>query len=244
MYITPTDLHHSRYASSSRGIGIYVACSKQAISLLKGKGRHRAIFPGAEVHDSLEDRITAGLQARCAEEAELLANHIRSTPLRRDAPVELAVRRLTTTEYDVASKEGIVSDSNISAVLVIPKPDEPFECGTLQKPSLLLRGSSSSNHHSSSNLSAPRIPMFFGPSLVQDILLQARLRKALDRVLSAERNALRNARPHMPAVQAFADLPYEPKAQDAYALCPSRRGDVVPLVVALWRLKTWEDSAL
>ncbi|KAG8705604.1 hypothetical protein FRC08_001583 [Ceratobasidium sp. 394] len=244
-YLTPTHLHHPRYAARPQGTGTYIACSRKAIPLLSGKGRHRGVFPGAEIHDLIEDQITAGLQARCAEEAELLATRIRSSPIQQGAPLGLAIRRLTATEYEVALKEGAISDSEVSTVLVVPKADEDLESAITQKSRFLLRGSrpsSSTSLLSTTKLPKPRIPIFFGPTLLPDPSLRARLRKALDQALSAERTALQKARPHIPEIQAFADMPYEAKARDAYALCTSRRTDTVPLVITLWRLRMWEGG--
>ncbi|KAG8720102.1 hypothetical protein FRC08_001203 [Ceratobasidium sp. 394] len=244
-YLTPTHLHHPRYATRPQGTGTYITCSRKAIPLLSGKGRHRGVFPGAEIPGLIEDQITAGLQARCAEEAELLAARIRSSPIQQGAPLGLAVRRLTATEYEVALKEGAISDSNISGVLVVPKADEDLEPAITQKSRFLLRGPRSSSPTSSlstTKLPTPRIPIFFGINLFHDPSLRARLRKALDQALSAERTALQKARPHMSEIQAFADMPYEAKARDAYALCASRRTDTVPLVIALWRLRMWEGG--
>ncbi|KAG8690162.1 hypothetical protein FRC09_012105 [Ceratobasidium sp. 395] len=244
-YITPTDIHHPRYATRPEGTGAYIACSRRSIPLLLGRGRHRGIFPGAEIHSLLEDQITVGLQARCAEEAELLAARIKSSPIQQSAPLGLAVRRLTAVEYEVALRDGTISDSSVSAVLVVPKFDEAPDSGTVQKTGLLLRRPSlpsSSISGSTFGLAAARVPIFSGLDMIQDTSLRGRLRKSLDQALSAERKALQSARSRIPEIQAFMSLPYEPKARDAYALCASRRTDTVPLVIALWRLRMWDDS--
>ncbi|KAG9122999.1 hypothetical protein FRC07_000385, partial [Ceratobasidium sp. 392] len=217
-YITPTKLHHSRYAARPEGTGAYFACSRKAIPLVSGKGRHRGTFPGAEIHSLLENQITSGLEARCAEEAELLATRIRSSPIQDGAPLGLAVRRLTTAEHEVVLKEGNISDPSVSAVLVVPKLGESLEYSPTQTTGFLLRGPSlptADQPSPSPKLPVPRIPIFFGSSLIHDSSLLARLRKALDQALSAERKALQRARPRVPEIQAFTNLPYETKAKDA-----------------------------
>lgn len=244
-FITPTDLHHPRYASRPEGLGAYVACSKNGIQLLSSKGRHRGIFPGAEIHSLLGDQITAGLRARCVEEAELLAGRIRTgTRLKQGEDIAIAVRRLTLNEYEAALKQNLIEDPKAVAVLVVPKPDLPPNPSAVTEQSrMLLRGLAISTPHTTTEsgpaLPAPRIPMYFWSNLVHDQSLLALLRKALDSALSGERIALRRARESLPGIRTFMDMPYEPKAKDAYALCASRRVDVVPLAIALWRLRLW-----
>ncbi|QRV72580.1 hypothetical protein RhiJN_00594 [Ceratobasidium sp. AG-Ba] len=214
-----------------------------ALPLLSGKGRHRGLFPGAETHRLLEDQITAGLQARCAEEAELLAARIRSSPIRQGISPGIAVRRLTVFEYEAITRDAEVYDSNVSVVLVLPKPEDPLYPGTTEKTKMLLYRSIDSEHSPVPRLSRlpkPRIPLFFAPNFINDSSIRARLRTALNQALDAERSALQKARSHIPELQTFADQPYVPKASTTYALCASRRADVVPLAIALWRLKMWE----
>lgn len=248
IFITPTDLHHPRYASRPEGVGVYIACSKNAIQLLSGKGRHRGIFPGAEIHSLLGAQITAGLRARCVEEAELLAGRIRTgARLKSREDVAIAARRLTLAEYEVAIKQGLINDAKAVAILVVPKPDSPPNPGAGAELSrMLLRGPASSLPRVATKpeatLPAPRIPMYFGSNLVQDQDLLASLRKALDSALSGERIALRRARESIPEIRTYMDTPYESKARDAYALCASRRVDVVPLAIALWRLRVWHGT--
>ncbi|KAF8607586.1 hypothetical protein BDV93DRAFT_519618, partial [Ceratobasidium sp. AG-I] len=247
-FITPTDLHHSRYASRPEGMGAYIACSKSAIQLLSGKGRHRGIFPGAEIHSLLEAQITAGLRARCVEEAELLAGRIRTgARLKQGEDIAIAVRRLTLTEYEIALKQGLINDPKAIAVLVVPKQDSPPDpSADTEQSRMLLRGPtapiSGTTPNANTTLLVPRIPIYFGSNLVQDQALLSSFRKALDSALSSERIALRRARESVPEIQVYMDMPYEPKTRDAYALCASRRVDVVPLAIALWRLRIWENG--
>ncbi|CAE6485545.1 unnamed protein product [Rhizoctonia solani] len=241
-YIMPSNLHHPRYAPQPRGQGAYIPCSKKAIPLLTGKGRHRGVFPGAEVHDLLEEQITSGLQARCVEEAELLATSLRTTArYKLGEPVAFAVRRLTETEYEATQKLSRIYDPKVVAVIVAPKVEEGQETKAEppQKPQLLYRGTRAALV---SELAppAPRIPMYWIPSLFCDSSHKASLRKALDSALDSERTAVRTARQSQPTAQNLYNVPYEPKSKDVYALCASPRVDPVPLAIALWRLRLWE----
>lgn len=248
-YLVPSDLHHPRYAQRPEGMGAYIPCSKSAIQLLSGKGRHKSLFPGAEIHGLLEEQIESGLQARCVEEAQLLGTHLRTTARYKPGePAAFTIRRLTVTEYEAALKESIIHDSNAIAIVVAPKDDQVLGIGaemSLQS-QFLLRGplpSTSVGAEPSIMLPAPRVPIFEVTSMFKHPGNRASLRKALDLGLSAERNALRSVRRFQPAkIQKGLGAPYEPKAHDVYALCASRRADAVPLVIAFWRLRMWEGN--
>lgn len=241
-YIMPSNLHHPRYVSHPRGQGAYIPCSKKAIPLLTGRGRHRGLFPGAEVHDLLEEQITSGLQSRCVEEAELLANSLRTTARYQPGePVAFTVRRLTESEYETIQKLSGVHDPKVMAVVVAPKVEEgqAIEMETSYKSQLLFRG----NGATLDSESAPpvaRIPVYWIPCLFSDSARKAALRKALDAALDSERTAVRTARQTQSTARDLYTVPYEPKSRDAYALCSSRRVDAVPLAIALWRLRLWE----
>ncbi|KAG8691710.1 hypothetical protein FRC11_011994 [Ceratobasidium sp. 423] len=241
-YIMPSNLHHPRYAQHARGQGAYIPCSKKAVPLLSGKGRHRGLFPGAEVHDLLEEQVTSGLQARCVEEAELLATSLRTTArYKLGEPVAFAVRRLTVAEYEATQKLSRIYDPKVIAVIVAPKVEEGQETKVEppQKSQLLHRGTGAALAFASAPL-VPRIPMYWIPSLFCDSSRKAALRKALDSALDSERTAVRTARQSQPTAQDLYNVPHEPKSKDAYALCASRRVDAVPLAIAFWRLRLWE----
>jgi hypothetical protein len=244
----PSDLHHPRYASRPEGLGAYIACSKKAIPLLSGKGRHRSIFPGAEVHELLEEQITSGLQSRCVEEAELLGSRLRSgTRYKPGEPAAFTVRRLTLEEYELVLQQSAIRDPKALAVIVVPKGDEAPEAlpEASPKSQLLLRGSPPTHTglDSETVLPIPRIPIYWAASIFQDLRVRASLRKALDLALSAERSALRSVRKSRSVkARGMHDIPYEPKARNAYALCASRRVDAVPLAIAFWRLRLWEGA--
>ncbi|KAH7343992.1 hypothetical protein B0J17DRAFT_739684 [Rhizoctonia solani] len=241
-YIMPSNLRHPRYVPYPRGQGAYIPCSKKAIPLLAGKGRHRGLFPGAEVHDLLEEQITSGLQARCVEEAELLATTLRTTARYQPGePVAFTVRRLTESEYEMIQKQSRVHDPKVMVVIVAPKVEEGQETKmeTSHKSQLLFRGTGATL---GSELAppVPRIPIYWIPSLFSDSRHKTALRKALDSSLDSERTAVRTARKSQSTSRDLYTVPYEPKSRDAYALCASRRVDAVPLAIALWRLRLWE----
>lgn len=244
-YITPSNLHHSRFAQQPDGMGSYITCSKMAIPLLLGKGRHRGMFPGAEVHGLIEEQMENGLQIRCIEEAQLLGIRLRGTI--RYAPGELAaftIRRLTITECEIASKESVLHDSKAMAIIVAPKDDKVPETSveTSLHTQFLLRNPTSLTPTGSSSdtvLAPPHIPVFRIASMFKSAEHRVKLRKLLDLALSAERNALRATRSQ---AQKNSLPPYEPKTHDTYVLCASRRVDAVPLTTALWRLRLWQGN--
>ncbi|EUC67469.1 hypothetical protein RSOL_511260 [Rhizoctonia solani AG-3 Rhs1AP] len=241
-YIMPSNLHHPRYAPHPRGQGAYIPCSKTAVPLLTGKGRHRGLFPGAEVHDLLEQQIHSGLQTRCVEEAEILATTLRTTARYRSGePVAFTVRRLTEEEYEATQQQSRIHDPKVMAVIVAPKVEEGEESniGTLCKSQLLFRGTGAASG-SESMLPMPRIPIYWISSLFSDPNCKAALRKALDSALDSERTAVRTARKSQSKTGNLYNVPYEPKSRDAYAICASRRVDAVPLAIAFWRLRLWE----
>ncbi|CAE6487342.1 unnamed protein product [Rhizoctonia solani] len=238
----PSNLHHPRYVPHPRGQGGYIPCSKKAVPLLAGKGRHRGLFPGAEVHNLLEEQITSGLQARCVEEAELLATSLRTTARYRPGePVAFTVRRLTEAEYETTQRLSRIYDPKVVAVIVAPKVEEGQESKmeTPHKSQLLFRGAGAALG-SESAPPVPRIPIYWISSLFFDSSHKAALRKALDSALDSERTAVRTARTSQPTAGDLYNVPHEPKSRDAYALCASRRVDAVPLAIALWRLRLWE----
>ncbi|KAJ1308450.1 hypothetical protein OPQ81_004154 [Rhizoctonia solani] len=245
-YIMPSNLHHPRYVPHPRGQGTYIPCSKKAVPLLAGKGRHRGLFPGAQVHDLLEEQITSGLQARCVEEAEVLATSLRTTARYKSGePVSFTVRRLTEAEYETAQELSRIHDQHVMAVIVAPKVGEGEETQVEipQKSRLLFRGTEATLS-SESALPMPRIPIYWISSLFCDSNMKVAFRKALDSALDSERTAVRTARQSYPAARDLYIVPHEPKSRDAYALCASRRVDAVPLAIALWRLRLWEGVAL
>ncbi|CAE6429364.1 hypothetical protein ACGC1H_000920 [Rhizoctonia solani] len=241
-YIMPSNLHHPRYVPLPRGQGTYIPCSKKAVPLLTGKGRHRGVFPGAEVHDLLEQQIDSGLQARCVEEAELLATSLRTTARYRPGePVAFTVRRLTEAEYEIIHRQSRIHDPKVMAVIVAPKVEEGQKSKVESpcKSQLLFRGAETTSG-SESALPAPRIPIYWISSLFSDSSRKAGLRKALDSALDSERTAARTARKSQSTTGDLYNIPYEPKSRDAYAICASRRVDAVPLAIAFWRLRLWE----
>ncbi|KAF8709650.1 hypothetical protein RHS03_03202, partial [Rhizoctonia solani] len=240
-YIMPSNLHHPRYAPHPRGQGTYIPCSKKAIPLLAGKGRHRGLFPGAEVHPLLEDQITSGLQARCVEEAELVANSLRTTARYKPGePAAFTVRRLTEVEYELVQNQSRIQDPKVMAVLVVPKveDDSGTNAKATQKSQFLARG----DHFTLGTKAPPipRIPIYWTSSLFQDPASRTALRKALDSALDSERTAIQTARKSQPKAEELYKAPYEPKSRVAYAICASRRVDAVPLAIAFWRLRLWE----
>jgi len=65
---------------------------------------------------------------------------------------------------------------------------------------------------------------------------------ALDRLLALERNRRRKIKPSARDIGASAGANLQ-KASDAYALyVTSSEVDTVPLAIALWRLRLWEDT--
>jgi hypothetical protein len=92
-------------------------------------------------------------------------------------------------------------------------------------------------------------PLYHGLALFPARPLRAALHKALCRLLDAERGARSRALPtsgssgyeKSPRVRGDA------KGSHAFLLCSNqqtaKRADVVPLAIALWRLRMWEGQA-
>ncbi|KAF8760233.1 hypothetical protein RHS01_02050 [Rhizoctonia solani] len=231
----------SSLCTPSTRAGYLYPLLKESHPLLAGKGRHRGLFPGAEVHPLLEDQITSGLQARCVEEAELVANSLRTTARYKPGePAAFTIRRLTEVEYELVQNQSKIQDPKVMAVLVVPKvEDDPgTDAKATQKSQFLARG----DHFTLGTKAPPipRIPIYWTSSLFQDPASRTALRKALDSALDSERTAIQTARKSQPKAEDLYKAPYESKSRVAYAICASRRVDAVPLAIAFWRLRLWE----
>lgn len=266
-FLLPDGLLHPRFQALSGGSGWYILCWKDAVEEFGSRGtlllpvprlitllilkfpigQHKRVHPTAHFHSLLASQITDHLRLRVLQEMELLGNRIEALPRNVQST---HVRRLSLDEW-MDMKEGRwVPESSTLAVLVVPKVRPPREMMSDDPGSNMSK--SPKEVHPLCNLyqsaapppNAPLLPIYSGYALFPNRDQRTACRQALSRLITIERKRRWRGR-------VFPSAPKDggggrARASDAFLfkadLGTASRVDVVPLVIALWRLRLWEGE--
>jgi hypothetical protein len=256
--IMPDGLQHPKFRLRRSGAGFYVLCKRSAIHELIVRGKHRRF---GRMHPAIDQQIGHQLRLRILQELSLLADRL--SPRKR-TPRSPIVRRLTRDEFAQVREEGLIKFPAAIALLVVPpvnrdtstrlpiKPTDSFDEGPLpaetvapKRPKLPL----SVLHHTAPTpddyngevlpLPEARVPLYNGSTLFPHRAQRAALHKALCAVLAAERRTSDKSKEDSRNSQTA-------KASHAFLLCSDAETvtcvDAVPLAIALWRLRMWEQG--
>lgn len=235
-------------------------------------GAYKRYGHQVELYSNLKAQISHLLRVRIIQEAELLADRLSCNPrgattwplLRRLTRAEYKdIKDTSTIPYPSAVAVLVVPPLNKDPTTGRrPEPNgtsfpEPPELPLIpRRPSPPLSQLLPVTTRESHQFPLPRIPLYNGVTLFPSRLQRAALHSALNRLLYIERRS-RHKMQHTEETQgdklqdSLHDSHGKPsrgdhKASHAYLLCSDaqtlRRTDAVPLAIALWRLRMWEDD--
>lgn len=235
-------------------------------------GAYKRYGHQVELYSNLKAQISHLLRVRILQEAELLADRLSCNPrgattwplLRRLTRAEYKeIKNINTIPYPSAVAVLVVPPLNKDPTTGrrpepngTSFPDSPELSLIPKRPSLplsqLLPVATGENH----GFPLSRIPLYNGITLFPSRCQRAALHSALNRLLYIERRS-RHKMQHIEKTQGdkLQDSPHDAygkpsrgdhKASHAYLLCSDAqtlpRTDAVPLAIALWRLRMWEDD--
>ncbi|KDQ08223.1 hypothetical protein BOTBODRAFT_569844 [Botryobasidium botryosum FD-172 SS1] len=260
-FLFPDGIEHPRFRAKGNGRGCYVLCWKDALEEL-GRNRHyKRINPEApfQFHSLLVSQVGHQLRLRVIQELELLCDRLQCLP--QSAFTHPVLRRLSRREWSQFQETGTMKDlPKIIALIVVPRVNRssgqeyglPPTCTT---PSATVVPVSTihcvppvPDPVNPANVVPLQLPVYNGVSLFPSAGDRSNFREGLSRMLRIERKARRHDRKS--ALNSFSDTDgggQNDKASYTYALYSdehtSKMVDVVPLAIALWRVRLWEGGA-
>ncbi|KAG1753902.1 uncharacterized protein EDB91DRAFT_1215395 [Suillus paluster] len=269
--LIPDGVEHPKFKPRRSTPACYITCWKDAISYSTTRIPLSKISPNLTVPLLLPLRIGYQLRLRVLQELDLLTKKLASSPL--DDPAATVLRRLTRSEWNVVQQTNTILHKDAVALMVVPPVNRNPETKEKPQPTAqldiadIVKNDTSNLENSSRPLpplsvlhpvtddsSCPLLPnaqapLYHGLSLFPARPQRAALHKALCKLLEVERMARLRALPtsgsfeHETSPRARGDA----KGSHAFLLCSNqrtaKRADVVPLAIALWRLRMWEGQA-
>ncbi|KAG0709498.1 hypothetical protein DFH29DRAFT_792915 [Suillus ampliporus] len=270
-YVNPNGVEHPKFKPRRSTPACYITCWKDAIAYATTRIPLPKISPNLTVPPLLPLRIGYQLRLRVFQELELLTKRLIVSPL--DDPAATVLRRLTRSEWNVVRQTNTIPHKHAVALMVVPPVNQNPETKEKPQPTVQLDIAdiveNDTNHLENSsrpllplsvlhpvtdNPSSPLLPnaqapLYHGLSLFPARPQRAALHKALCKLLEVERRARSRAllasgsSEHETSPRARGDA----KGSHAFLLCSNqhtaRRADVVPLAIALWRLRMWDGQA-
>ncbi|KAF8264944.1 hypothetical protein EI94DRAFT_1779442 [Lactarius quietus] len=269
--LVPDGLQHPKFKGLDSRKGHYVVCRRAAMEEFDERKMYRRILSAAmKLPSSLPEYIGHLLRLRIIQELELLAERLQARPqCAVEAPL---LRRLTWKEFSDIRKGKPVQDANAVAILVVPplnrdpatKKRPESNASPLPEPiseqpaafkrdppplSTMCHALSPGDYQGLPDVVTPmKVPLYNGVSLFPSKTQRAALHEWLCKLLTIERRARwRQRRPaELENSQSVAHNPSGP-ASPAFLLLSGAetvlRADTVPLAIALWRLRMWEDGS-
>ncbi|KAH9071697.1 hypothetical protein EDB83DRAFT_269792 [Lactarius deliciosus] len=267
--LVPDGLQHPKFKGLDSRRGHYIVCRRAVIQEFDKRKCHRRILSTIGQFSSLPEYIGHLLRLRILQELELLTARLQARPqCAADSPL---LRRLTWKELSAIRAGKPVQDGDAVAILVVPPLNrdpatkkrplpnasplpEPLSEHPTMTPkrvplplSTMCRALSPEDYQGCPDLVTPmKVPLYNGVSLFPSRTQRAALHEWLCKLLMIERRA--RWRQHGPASTSELDnnrsasrLP-----SPAFLLLSGAetvlRADTVPLAIALWRLRMWEDD--
>ncbi|KAH9049015.1 hypothetical protein EDB84DRAFT_1261558 [Lactarius hengduanensis] len=268
--LVPDGLQHPKFKGLDSRKGHYIVCRRAVIKEFDKRKSYRRVLSAIGQFSSLPEYIGHLLRLRILQELELLAARLQARPqCAADSPL---LRRLTWKELSAIRAGKPVQDGDAVAILVVPPlnrdpatmkrplpnasplPELLAEHPTTTTPkrvplplSTMCRALSPEDHQGFPDLVTPmKVPLYNGASLFPSRTQRAALHEWLCKLLMIERRA--RWRQHGPASTSELDNSRSANrlASPAFLLLSGAgtvlRADTVPLAIALWRLRMWEDD--
>ncbi|KAH8988607.1 hypothetical protein EDB92DRAFT_2054538 [Lactarius akahatsu] len=242
--LVPDGLQHPKFKGLDSRKGYYVVCRRAVMKEFDKRKCYRRILSAIGQFSSLPEYISHLLRLRILQELELLAARLQARPqCAADSPL---LRRLTWKELSAIRAGKPVQDEDAVAILVVPPLNR--DPATKKRPlpnasplpellsehpttklkrvplplSTMCPALSPEDQQGFSDLVTPmKVPLYNGA-----------LHERLCKLLMIERRA--RWRQHGPA--STSELGQQSGAETVL------RADTVPLAIALWRLRMWEDD--
>ncbi|KAG2369938.1 hypothetical protein BDR07DRAFT_1447317 [Suillus spraguei] len=254
--LVPDGIEHPKFKPRRSTSACYIVCWKDALPYASSRIPLRKMSPNSAMAPLLSVRIGYQLRLRVLQELELLTKKLAGSPL--EDPAATVLRRLTRSEWNVVRQTNSIPHRDAVALMVVPPVNRNPETKEKPQPSAQLdiadivqidTDSSETSSQLSPLLPVAQAPLYHGLSLFPARPQRAALYEALCKLLQAERRARSRAHPalgssqHEKSSRARGDA----KGSHAFLLCSNqhtaKRADVVPLAIALWRLRMWEGQA-
>lgn len=268
--LVPDGIEHPKFKPRRSTSACYMVCWKDAATFTS-RIPMRKFAPSLTVQPLLSVRIGHQLRLRVLQELELLTKRLAASPL--NDPAGTVLRRLTRSEWNVVRQTNSIPHKDAVALMVVPPvnqnpetKEKPQSSAELDIADIVQSDSDSSESSlrrllplsvlhpiTSDDIGCPLLPiaqapLYHGLSLFPARPLRAALHKALCKLLDAERNA--RSHPASGSSEHKKSPPRvrgDAKGSHAFLLCSNqqtaKRADVVPLAIALWRLRMWEGQA-
>lgn len=270
--LVPNGVEHPKFKPRRSTSACYIVCWKDAVSYATSRIPLRKISQNLTVAPLLSVRISHQLRLRVLQELELLTKRLAASPLddpaatvfRRLTRSEWNVVRQTNSiphkdavalmvvppvNQNPETKEKAQFSAQLDIADIVQADSGRSETSLRRLPPLSILHPITNDDLGSPLFPIAQAPLYHGLSLFPARPLRAALHKALCKLLDAERRARSHALP------ASSSSEYEKsprvrgdaKGSHAFLLCSNqhtaKRADVVPLAIALWRLRMWEGLA-
>lgn len=270
--LVPDGIEHPKFKPRRSTPACYIVCWKDAVLYAASRIPLRKFSQNLIVQPLLSARIGYQLRLRVLQELELLTKRLAAGPLDDPAATVLrrltrsewnVVRQTNSIPHKDAvalmvvppvnqnpeTKEKLQPSAQMDIADVVQIDTDSSETSPRRLPPLSILHPVTDNNLGPSLLPNAQAPLYHGLSLFPARPQRAALHKALCKLLEVERRARSRAL----LVSGFSENEKSPRARGdakgshAFLLCSNqhtaKRADVVPLAIALWRLRMWEGQA-
>ncbi|KAN0132489.1 hypothetical protein V8E53_009505 [Lactarius tabidus] len=267
--LVPDGLQHPKFKGLDSRKGHYVVCRRAAMAEFDGRGTYRRILHAAlRLPSTLPEYISHLLRLRILQELELLAERLQARP--QCATESPLLRRLTWKEFSAIRAGKPVQDGDAVAILVVPPLNRdpatkkrplpnasPLPEPLSEQPTTFKRDPpplstmcdvlSLEDYQGFPDVITPmKVPLYNGVSIFPSKTQRAALHEGLCKLLMIERRARWRQREPASTLDNVAQNRNR-SASPAFLLLSGAetvlRADTVPLAIALWRLRMWEDGS-
>lgn len=270
--LVPDGVEHPKFNPRRSTPACYIVCWKDAVPYVNSRVPLRKISQHLTVAPLLSVRIGHQLRLRVLQELELLTKRLAASPLDDPAAMVLrrltrsewnVVRQTDSIPHKDAvalivvppvnrnpeTKEKPQPSAQLDIADIVQIDTDNSETSPRRLPPLSILHPITDDGLSSPLLPNAQAPLYHGLSLFPARPQRAALHKALCKLLKTERRARLHALP-VPGSSEHEKSPRvrgDAKGSHAFLLCSNqhtaKRADVVPLAIALWRLRMWEGQA-
>ncbi|KAG2146693.1 hypothetical protein DEU56DRAFT_150776 [Suillus clintonianus] len=270
--LVPDGVEHPKFNPRRSTPACYIVCWKDAVPFATNRIPLRKFSPSLTVPPLLSVRIGYQLRLRVLQELDLLTKRLAASPLDDPAATVLrrltrsewnVVRQTNSIPYKDAvalmvvppvnqnpdTKERPQPSAQLNIADIVQNDTDSSENSPRPLPPLSVLHPVTDDDIGSPLLPNAKAPLYHGLSLFPARPQRAALHKALCKLLEAERRARSRALPTSDSSQyeKSARARGDAKGSHAFLLCSNQhtanRADVVPLAIALWRLRMWEGQA-
>ncbi|KLO19856.1 hypothetical protein SCHPADRAFT_43740 [Schizopora paradoxa] len=253
--LTPNGVQHPRFSTRLLLQARYIACNKETV--------RSCLAPDARPHFHVEElQIGQLLRLRVLQELEMLAARLEAAP--REFWQHTVLTRLTRDQWEDVKSQKLIPWDGAACVLVMPPPNRdsttktrpspllndrppseptPLSAGSATLPSVEMCLKSPSTfaetfgNQGGAYVPSQRIPLYHGVPLFPEPSHRAAIHEKLCQILKLEGKRRRRRQ---------ANEETHSKWSHAFLLNSTAntvlRADSVPLAIALWRLKLWEEG--